>query len=272
MNWIPFNWNWTDCFPVSFPQTRSLRNCSIESMRGRSHEKPAHYLLALYTYHQPFSCTLSWLEIKNNKNKSKKEKQQQQSPWEVNLFREMKEKASFYLQVSEMTFLFYEEEMGKLSYLAYEWSYKRPRFDPSVYANVYLHMQMPLTKKGKQRHTFHSKRSSTKIRSLLFIEVRSHIIGSRQHHSRLFLRGKKLVDHTKGTGLILSFDCTILLSIDTYQTVSSSFAASACSSSRMMGYETTESLLPFHWKMSVPQSAGSYSSYPFPPSQVRIPD
>lgn len=87
-----------------------------------------------------------------------------------------------------------------------------------------------------------------------------------------FLRGKKMVDHTKGTGLTLSFDCTILSSIDTYQTVSSSFAPSACSSSRMMGYETTESLLPFHWKMSVPQSAGSYSSYPFPPSQVRIPD
>lgn len=86
-------------------------------MRGRSHEKPAHYLLALYTYHQPFSCTLSWLETKNETKK-----QQQQSPWEVNLFREMKEKASLYLQVSEMTFLFYEEEMGKLSYLAYEWS------------------------------------------------------------------------------------------------------------------------------------------------------
>lgn len=160
---------------------RSLRNCSIGSMRGRSHEKPAHYLLALYTYHQPFSRTLSWLETKNETKK-----QQQQSPWEVNLFKEMKEKASLYLQVSEMTFLFYEEEMGKLSYLAYQWSNKRPRFDPSVYANVYLHMQMPLTKKGKQRHTFHSKRSGTKIRSLLFIEVRSHIIGSRQHHSLLF--------------------------------------------------------------------------------------
>lgn len=98
----------------------------------------------------------------------------------------MKEKASLYLQVSEMTFLFPEEEMGKLSYLAYEWSYKRPRFDPSVYPNVYLHMQLPLTKKGKQRHTFHSKRSGTKTRSLLFIEVRSYKIGSRQHHSLLF--------------------------------------------------------------------------------------
>lgn len=183
----------------------------------------------------------------------------------------MKEKASLYLQVSEMTFLFPEEEMGKLSYLAYEWSYKRPRFDPSVYPNVYLHMQLPHLPKKENNDILFTPKDRVPKQGHCYLLRWEVIKLAAVNIIPFFSPWQKLVDHTEGTGSTLSFDCTILLSIDTYQTVFSSFA-SACSSSKMMGYETTESLLPFHWKMSVPQAAGTYSSYPFPPSQVRIPD